>query len=400
MERQARRIEKQLDEGYLVDVLTRLLAVPTEVSLGTATLMEPDHPKLVRYVQDVVRPELVRLGVHDLLDAGRNNLVARVGRGQAGAERSLLLMTYTVTQHHNLMPEPFPGKIANGRAWGRDEPCVFGQGVSQNKGHLAVMLAVLKLLRDERLDLSGRLYFAINNEGRSSNDCTRAILAAIGQPPGAAVLLTKTELGIQIGARGRVDAVVTVRGKAAHSSRPHLGLSAIDGANEVINRLRAMRFEGGHPLLGGRQAVVYQVTYEPLAPHTLPESARLLVDRRLLPGDDPEAAVEEIRAAIGDLSPYDVTVDPGVCMLPHLVDPDAAIVQQLKAAHRAILGNEAKTFYAGGTFDAGGPSSAGIPTVMYGASGGDWPLGVDFVPLSHVIAEARIVARLIADTLA
>jgi acetylornithine deacetylase/succinyl-diaminopimelate desuccinylase-like protein len=390
-------IEERIDQEYLVDTLTRLMEIPTEVPLGTNTLMEPDDPKLVHYVQHALRPELRRLGAYDLIDAGRNNLVARIGEGTSG--RSLLLLTYNVTQHHNLMADPFPGTIVNGREWGLDEPCAVGQGVSQNKAHQAAVLAVLKLLRDERVALSGRLYWGINNEGRSSHASSEMILAALGEKPEAAVLLTKTELGIQLGNRGRVDVIVTVRGKATHSSRPHLGLSAIDGANEVINRVRAMKFSKQHPILGGQHAVVYQVVYSPLAPHTLPDTARLVVDRRLLPGDDLDEAVAEVRDAIGDLSPYQVTVERGVHMWPALVDPEAAIVQQLQAANRAVLGREARTYYAGGTYDAGGAASAGIPTVMFGASGGDWPLGVDFVPLSQVLAEAKVVARLVLDTL-
>jgi acetylornithine deacetylase/succinyl-diaminopimelate desuccinylase-like protein len=387
-----------IDDRYLSETLLKLMAVPTDVPLGTDTLMEPDDPKLVRYVQQVLRPELYALGVHDLIDAGRNNLVARVGRGVSN--RSLLLLVYTVTQHHNLMADPYPGWIGNGREYGHDEPCAFGQGVSQNKLHQAVVLTVFKLLRDAGIELSGRLYLGINNEGRSSHGCSELILRAIDPKPDGAILLTKSDLGLQLGNRGRVDAIVTVRGKATHSSRPHLGLSAIDGANEAINRIRAMRFSKQHPILGGQHAVVYQVTYDPLAPHTLPESARLLVDRRLLPGDDPDEAVDEIRTAIGDLAPYEVTVERSVYMWPSLIDPDAPLVRDLGAAYAAVMGDEARAFYAGGTYDAGGPSSFGVPTVTFGAGGGDWPLGIDYVPLSQVVAEARILARLILDTLA
>ncbi|MBI2756058.1 MAG: M20/M25/M40 family metallo-hydrolase [Chloroflexi bacterium] len=393
MDVQAQRIDRE----YLVDQLTHLLRVPTHVPLGTATLMEPDDPKLVRYVQQELRPELVRIGALDLIDAGRNNLVARVGRGRSG--RSLLLMVYTVTQHHNLMEDPFSGKVANGRQWGYDEPCAFGQGASQNKVHHAVALSLLKYLRDASQDLEGTLYVAINNEGRSSHACSRAILDALPEKPDAAVLLTKTGFGIQLGNRGRVDAVVTVKGKATHSSQPGNGLSAINGANDAINRIRAMRFEVQHPILGGQHAVVYQVTYSPMAPHTLPDTARLLVDRRLLPGDDPAEAVAGVRAAIGDLSPYGVTVEQGVHMVPALVAPDERIVQDLSAAYQTVLGSEPRTFYGGGTFDAGGPVSAGVPAVMFGASAGDWPLGIDFIPLSHAYAEAEVVTQLVLDTL-
>jgi acetylornithine deacetylase/succinyl-diaminopimelate desuccinylase-like protein len=391
-------LPQQVDQQYLLDTLFSLLRVPTDVPLGSNTHLSSDDPKLVHYVQGVLRPEIERLGVYDLLDAGRNNLVARLGRGTSC--RSHLLQFYTVTQHHNLMPDPFNPRIGNAREWGYDEPCVFGQGVSQNKAHHAIVLALLKLLRDEHVDLDGRLYVAINNEGLSSHTCTQAIMDALGdEKPEAAVLLTKTWMGIQLGNRGRVDAIVTVRGKPTHSSAPQNGLSAIDGANEVINRVRAMRFDEKHPDLGGRHAVVYQVTYSPLAPHTLPGTARLVVDRRLLPGDDPDQAVDEVRAAIGDMQPYDVTVERGTFMLPAHVAPDAPVARMVADAYRKALGKEPRLFYGSGTFDAGGPISLGVPAVMFGASAGDFPLGVDFTPLSAIWDEAKVVTRLVADTL-
>ena len=70
-----------------------------------------------------------------------------------------------------------------------------------------------------------------------------------------------------------------------------------------------------------------------MAPHTLPSDAYLTVDRRLLPGDDLAVAEEEVRNVIGDLSPYEVTVERSVHMWPALVDPDDPGVQALRAAH-------------------------------------------------------------------
>jgi hypothetical protein len=37
---------------------------------------------------------------------------------------------------------------------------------------------------------------------------------------------------------------------------------------------------------------------------------------------------------------------------------------------------------------------------MYGASGGVWPIGVDFVTISDVVTEARVLAHLILSELA
>ena len=45
-----------IDRSYLVTTLSRLATVPTDVPMGYDTLMEPDDPKLVHYVQRVLRP--------------------------------------------------------------------------------------------------------------------------------------------------------------------------------------------------------------------------------------------------------------------------------------------------------------------------------------------------------
>ena len=143
------RIVGGINQQYLADILVRLAKVPTEIPLGPDTFIEPDDPKLVHYVQQVLRPELQSLGVQNIADVPRNQLVVTYGSGVSDA--SLLVMVYTPTQHHNLMNDPFSGKVANATEWGFDEPCVFGQGVGQNKSHQAIMMAVLKALVEQNV---------------------------------------------------------------------------------------------------------------------------------------------------------------------------------------------------------------------------------------------------------
>ena len=381
----------RLDRRFLIDTLGELARVPADVPMGTEVFIEPDDPKLVHYVQSVLRPKLARAGAYDLIDVAGNQIVARHGAGKSG--RSLLLQVYTPVQHHNLMDDPWSGKIASGAAWGRDEPCLFGMGVGQNKSHQAIALAILKLLADTGVELPGTLYVAINNEGRSSHKCSEAILAALDAKPDFALLMTATGERISMGNRGRVDVNVTVRGKAVHSSVPDTGLSAIDGAWEAMNRLKRMTFEGTHPLLGGRHVLPYQIAYSPLAPHTLPDTARMRIDRRLLPGDDPAVATGEVRDAIGDLSPWEVTVEQGHHMWPALVDPENPVVRLLSEAHESVHGEPPGTYYGQGTFDAGGPCAAGVPAVMYGVGGGVGVLDADLVALSCLDRVARVVGR-------
>lgn len=390
---QTKSVADRLDTRFLTDTLVALAQVPADVPMGTEVFMAPDDPKLVHYVQHVLRPRLTAIGAYDLIDAPGNQIIARYGQGTSVA--SLLLQVYTPIQHHNQMADPWSGKIARAAAWGFDEPCVFGQGITQNKAHQAIVLTILKRLLEDRLPLAGTLYIAINNEGRSSHACTEAILGALDTKPDFAILLTNTGRRISLGNRGRVDVNVTVRGKAVHSSAPQNGLSAIDGAHEVMARLKAMDLPGGHPQLGGRHVIPYQVTYSPLAPHTLPDTAFLRVDRRLLPGDDPAEAAAEVRRAIGDMNPYEVTVEQGNYMLPALVDPEHRGVGLLTEAHKTVHGAAPETYYGQGTYDAGGPCAAGVPAVMYGVGGGGGVLEDDFVPLSHLGSVARVITQTI-----
>ena len=102
----------KIDERYLIDILVELAQIPTEVPLGSQTFMEPDDPKLVHYVQNGLRPKLDALGVQHITDVPDNQLLVRYGDGTS--KTSFLVMVYTATQHHNLMEDPFSGKI--GRA--------------------------------------------------------------------------------------------------------------------------------------------------------------------------------------------------------------------------------------------------------------------------------------------
>jgi acetylornithine deacetylase/succinyl-diaminopimelate desuccinylase-like protein len=298
------------------------------------------------------------------------------------------------------MNDPFSGKIAIPVEHGIDEPCAFGQGASQNKAHFTAMFALLKALTDGGVQLNGTLYFVANNEGRSSHECSWAMIPKLDPKPDYGVILTGGGNRLSVANRGRVDVLIHVKGKVTHSSDPEGGLNAIDGAVEVLNRIRAMRFTKTHPKLGGQHAVPYQLIFEPVAPHTLPDYARVKIDRRLLPGDDVDEAVEEVRRAVGDMSPFEVTVEGDVAMLPSVVDPESEIVVRLQKAIRSIDGEEAELAYGKGAYDAGGPTSMGVPTVMYGRPDrGTSLMGDDFVSLRGVKEEAKILGRLIMDML-
>src|SRR5262249_16887485 len=149
--------------------------------------------------------------VYDLLDVPTNQVVGMLGDGTR--EACLLIQNYPASHHHNLMEDPFSGRIGNAAAYGFDEPAVFGRGVSGQKVHQATMLTVLKLLRDSGRRLKGRLYWCVNAEGRSSHACSDSILKHLPSRPDFAIQQVASGLKVSLGNRGRVDVDVHVRGK-------------------------------------------------------------------------------------------------------------------------------------------------------------------------------------------
>ncbi len=393
-------IERHLDRDYLVNTLSSLAKVPTDIEMGFQTRMAPDHPKLVHYIQDVMRPELSRLGTYNIIEVPTNQIVGVIGDGTGS--KSILIQNYPAVHHHNLMEDPFSGRIKNAAAYGYDEPAVFGRGASGSKVHQATMLAVLKLIKDSGRQLRGRLYWCVNAEGRSSHACSNEVLRHLPTKPDFAIQQAATGMKISLGNRGRVDVDVHIKGKMTHSSTPAEGHSAIEAAATVVDRVRRLGWNDTHPLLGGRHAIVYKMAFEPMAPHTLPGDGYLTVDRRLLPGDDVAAATKEVADVIGNIESYDVTAETGTYMHPALVDRKDPWVEKLASAHQTALGKQPVYFYNHGATDAGAFSVAGIPVVRYGGGGPGavYPAGIDFVTISQAVAEARVLASFIFQNLA
>ncbi|MQA10710.1 MAG: peptidase dimerization domain-containing protein [Pseudonocardiaceae bacterium] len=370
-----------------------LARIPSAVPLGADTLIEPDDPLLVDYVRQL-RHRFERLGALDIIDLPRNQFAVRSGSGRGPC---LALVAYTPTQHHNLMSDPWSGRIRTPVELGIDEPCVFGQGVTQNKAHQACLLGLANWLLDSSVTLEGTVLLCVNNEGRSSHDCSDAMLDGLPITPDLAIQLFNTGFEVSIGNRGRIDLYVHVRGQAGHSSTPPPDGGVIEVTNRVLTRVAELNEKVGHRAdtrLGNEQIVPYQVVFEPLAPHTLPASARITLDRRLLPGTDPAGTATELRAALDDVATggCDVTVEPGVTMLPALFPAErATLLDSLNDAVRDELGQPAKHSVYGGSFDAGGPTARGVPTVMFGVPDEGDLLGDDFLRLSYLYAEERIL---------
>jgi acetylornithine deacetylase/succinyl-diaminopimelate desuccinylase-like protein len=342
-----------VDRAYTWSLFERFVAADTSV-LPMQTFVPPDDARVGLFAREVAAPVLRELGASVEIDR-LHNVIARFGP-PSGQE--LVLVSYQVTHHANRMHDPLRGRNEDG--WW------YGRGASQGKAGLAAACAALRAMLDGGRDLAGRVVLAVCSEGSSTHESSRVLYECLGPRPAAAVLTIGTENRLLLGNRGRVDVYVDLFGRATHSSVPELGDNPIPRVAEVVSRLDRVPIDATpHPQLGARHLVPYSVVCEPVAPHTIPERCRIKLDRRLLPGDSPEAAVHDVAEALAGVR-AEVTMGP--LMLPAITADDHPLVVGLREAAESATGRSLAPEYPAWTFDAGYPSSLGIPTLMFGPS--------------------------------
>ncbi|MCU0856677.1 MAG: M20/M25/M40 family metallo-hydrolase [Rhodobacteraceae bacterium] len=375
------------DVEWMRDVVVEVLRAPSQVPPGQ-TEIRPGDPAIAAVVSDVVLPRIEELGPDEIRRHPDGDVAARFGpKGDGG----LLLQTYIVSQHANMMEPGKAGTVIPGD--GPLKATVLGQGASQNKGAMAAALTALRSLPG---DLDHPVWLTVNTEGKSSHDGSRRILDDLGVTAAAGILMTGTDLRVSLGNRGRVDVNLTVEGKSSHSSQPWLGANPIEVAADVVHRLRTLPLPERHPVFGPVSATPYQFACHPVSPHTIPAEVRLVIDRRLLPGESPDGAVDDLRSHLTAALPdARLRIETGEVMLPALVPDDAPVVMALRDGLKARGRTGDLTMWSMNTFDAGYACSKGIPTVMFGPGRrqftGSEMLGDDFVSLGDMWTAVEVL---------
>lgn len=184
---------------------------------------------------------------------------------------------------------------------GREEGgAVIGRGAADMKGALAVILEVARMVAALRVasDVDvGLLFF-----GREELPITRsALLPLFERWPAAseidlAIVLEPTGNAIQVGCLGNLNALVTVRGRAAHSARPWLGENAIHAAIEALSGIAELPPRDVE--VGGltyREVISVTTIGGGVATNVVPDRVEAQVNFRYAPTRTPEEAEARLR---------------------------------------------------------------------------------------------------------
>jgi len=231
-------------------------------------------------------------------------------------------------------------------------------------------------------------------------------LVASGVSADLAIVTEPTRLAICPAHRGFVWMDVEFTGRAAHGSRYDIGVDAIRHAGLVLAEMDAL--DAGalhartHPLLG-RASLHASLIEGGIGLSTYPNSCRLSVERRTLPGETASDAVAEMQAAcdrvrsrrpelsarvklVAAQSASDVSADT----------PVVKMVERAMAAEGLAVSIEGLSAWT----DAAVLNEAGIPAICFGP--GDIALAhaaEEFVPIADIVKATSVLARVARDWL-
>lgn len=325
---------------------------------------------------------------------GRPSVVVRA-RGSGGG-RTLLLCGHVDTVGVAGMQAPHAPRVVGDR--------LHGRGAYDMKAGVA---AALIACRDAAaLGLRGDVIVAaVADEEHASlgvQEVLRDLRLDADADAAVAVVTEPTELELVVAHKGFVWLRVEVEGRAAHGSRPHLGVDAIVRCGPIVTALGELDdrlADRTHPLLG--RASLHASRIEGGSElSSYPARCVLELERRTLPGErvaDVEAELAALldrsRAADRQLRATQRTL---LAREPFEVARDAPVVGLVREAARDVLGSPPPIGGASYWADAAFIAAAGIPTVMFGPGGEGAHAAVEWVSLSETDAVARTLVALAA----
>lgn len=266
------------------------------------------------------------------------------------------------------MTDPWSAEIRDGR--------LLGRGSTDMKGGAAAAIAAF--CEASKKDLKGSLWLILSTDEETDVKGVKAALEEPGAPrPDLAIIAEPTELTIRNEHRGDAWVRVDFKGRSAHSSRPHLGVNAIEAAALFIvrarKRLPEMQKEG--PGIGPQTTSIDMVSGG-AAPNVVPASASVTIDFRYQGEECGRIQEERILRVVEELKkdpdfpPVEVstTITGDWPALSSSLENPAA--KQAIAAIEASLGHKVEVTPMSGWGEGGYMHAFGIPAFYFGPGEG------------------------------
>ena len=352
----------------------------------------PGEGALAEYIQGFFADRNIHTWTQEVFP-GRSNVIARLDGKQT--DRRILLEAHMDTVSVSGMEiHPFDPKVENG--------CMFGRGACDTKAGLAAMMHAVSELRSEGFVPPCEVWLcAVVDEEYSFQGVLKLCQGSMAS---AAIVAEPTELRTVLACKGVLRWRIVSKGRAAHSSKVHLGNNAIHHMARLVVAIEDFHtslLNRTHPLLGsatGNVGVIrggHQVNF-------VPDLCSIEIDRRLLPTETVHSVLEEYQQILNRMhvefpqslfameSP--MLIDVGLSTDPN---SDVARCAQRVAEKMGIDGQ-----YYGVPFgcDASKLAAHGIPSIVFGPGSIDRAhAAIEYVELDQVDVAVDFIRRFILE---
>jgi acetylornithine deacetylase/succinyl-diaminopimelate desuccinylase-like protein len=342
-------------------------------------------------VQRAVSAWLERHGLETELPptvGDRPNVIARV---ENGTGPTLLLNGHvdTVLAVDGWSSDPWTAR--------RDGDRLYGLGACDMKSGVAAAMLATRALHRHRDRWQGTVILTTVVDEEAYSIGARAIIDAGIRADWCVVTEASWDRPC-LGSVGKTLVRVDVAGKAAHASWPADGVNAAVEAARFVARLDGLPL-GRHPRLTATRCVLDLRAGNDQYVITVPERARVTVNRMLVPGEGGASTVAEMRGlveALGSPATFDFAVEPPFYP-PWETDADHPLVAVFARAYEAEAGRAPSWGYTGFGDANLFSGEAGIPTVQFGPRGANFHQADEWVEVPSIAATARVLVRLALD---
>ncbi len=163
----------------------------------------------------------------------------------------------------------------------------YGRGTSDMKGGVAAVLEAVKKLSKENFKNKLLLTFVGDEEAELGGSLyllqkRKEIFSGINR----GVIAEPTDMKVEIAQKGVVDFKITIKGKAAHGSKPELGDNAILKTMKFIDAIKKLRVQNDKVL--GKGTVNIGTIVGGTKVNIVPDSCTIEIDRRLVGTETPQ----------------------------------------------------------------------------------------------------------------
>ena len=221
---------------------------------------------------------------------------------------------------------PFSGDIRDGRVWGR--------GAVDTKASLGVVLALLAHMQATGQRPLPNLVIGATVDEEFGATGAPAFAAWLRRQPFVVsqIVVAEPTLCVPVyGHRGVARFELSFQGVPAHSSQPDLGRNALVAAASTVLAYAEehQRLQAVPPAVVGRASLTSTVIHGGTGINVVPDLCSLLVDRRVVDGEDPVAVIDALHTLAQTSGGLPVDIRRLREIRAFLQPPDSPLIRQL-----------------------------------------------------------------------